>query len=181
MSQKALQKIVETYQDFILGTHDQHGDETVIVMRDALPDLFHFLKYDPDLAFDMLLDVTAVDCVKMRNEPDGLPEGHRFFVVYHFRSLGLRQRIRIKVPLSEDDPVIPTACGVWKGANWPEREAYDMFGIVFKGHPDLRRILLYDEFQGYPLRKDYPLRGYQPRIPMPTLKGDPVPGLEDSK
>lgn len=181
MSQKALERIVEKYKDFVLATHNQHGDETVIVKREALPDIFRFLKFDPELAFGMLVDVTAVDCLNMKNRPLGLPEGYRFFVVYHMRSLSLRQRIRVKVPLSADDPTIPTAYGVWKGANWPEREAFDMFGIIFTGHPDLRRILLYEEFKGHPLRKDYPLRGYQPRMPMPNLHGDPVPGLEDSK
>ena len=181
MSKRALEKIQSEFSDFVLATHDQHGDETVIVKRDALPGLFQFLRDDPQLAFDMLLDVTAVDCSEMKNRPLGLPEGHRFFVVYHFRSLKLRQRIRIKVPLTEADPTIPTAFYVWKGANWPEREAYDMFGIIFKDHPDLRRILLYEEFKGYPLRKDYALRGYQPRIQMPNLRGDPVPQLEDQK
>ena len=181
MSKKALERIQAEFADFVLATHDQHGDETVIVSREALPKLFFFLRDDPDLAFDMLLDVTAVDCSQMKNRPLGLPEGHRFFVVYHMRSLQLRQRIRVKVPVTGADPHVPTAVDAWKGANWPEREAFDMFGIVFDGHPDLRRILLYDEFVGHPLRKDYPLRGYQPRIPMPELKGDPVPTTEDRK
>ena len=181
MSQKALEIIAEKYSDFVLATHDQHGDETVIVKREALPDLFRFLKFDSSLAFEMLVDVTAVDYMNAKNRPVGLPEGYRFFVVYHLRSLSLHQRIRVKVPLREDDMTVPTAYNVWKGANWPEREVYDMFGIIFKGHPDLRRILLYEEFKGHPLRKDYPLRGYQPRMSMPELNGDPVPGVEDSK
>ena len=181
MSQKALDKIVEKFSDLVLATHAQHGDETVIVRREAIPDLFDFMKHDPEQAFEMLVDVTAVDCAEMKNRPEGLPDGYRFFVVYHMRSLSLRQRMRVKVPLTEDDPVVATAYGVWKGANWPEREVFDMFGIKFDGHPDLRRTLLYEEFKGHPLRKDYPLRGYQPRIEMPELKGEPVPGLEDTK
>ena len=181
MSEAALNKVVERFKEFVIATHNQHGDETVIVRREALPELFRFMKEDEDLSFEMLLDVTAVDCIKMKNRPVGLPEGYRFFVVYHMRSLSKGHRLRVKVPLTEEDPVVPTAYYVWRGADWFERETFDMFGIIFEGHPNLKRILLYDEFKGYPLRKDYPLRGYQPRIPMPDLKGDPVPGLEDGK
>lgn len=181
MSRFVLDRVALEFKPYVIAIHDQHGDETVIVKREALPKIFEFLKNDPEMAFEMLLDVTAVDCLKMKNRPLGLPDGYRFFVVYHMRSLSKKHRLRVKVPLKEDDPVVPTAYYVWRGADWFERETFDMFGIRFEGHPDLRRILLYDEFKGYPLRKDYPLRGYQPRIPMPNLKGDPVPDIEEGK
>src|SRR6185503_112274 len=89
----------------------------------------------------------------------------RFDVVYQLYSISLRHRLRVEVPVSEDDPVVPTASIVWKSALWAEREAWDMFGVRFTGHPDLRRILMYPEFQGHPLRKDYPLNLRQPLVP----------------
>jgi NADH-quinone oxidoreductase subunit C len=88
--------------------------------------------------------------------------------------------VRLKVPVREDDCVVPTATGVFKGFDWFEREVFDMFGVRFDGHPNLRRILNYPEFVGHPLRKDYPRRGHQPLIDMPRLEADPVPGLDDA-
>src|SRR5438876_76098 len=101
---------------------------------------------------------------------DYLGRTPRFEVVYQLYSLSLNHRLRVKVPVPEDDPVVPTASGVWKSANWAEREAWDMFGIRFAGHPDLRRILMYPEFEGHPLRKDYPVDKRQPLVP----ERDPV-------
>jgi NADH-quinone oxidoreductase subunit C len=114
-----------------------------------------FLKNDDRLLFDMLLDITAVDYPT--REP-------RFDVVYHLLSLPFNRRLRIKVRVGEDNPQLDSVTSLWGSANWLEREVWDMFGIGFSGHPDLKRILLYEEFQGHPLRKDYPIRRRQPLI-----------------
>ena len=106
----------------------------------------------------MLIDVTGVDWLDSRP--------HRFEVVYQLLSLSKTYRLTVKVPLSEDRPEVASATSLWHGANFLEREVWDMFGIRFVGHPDLRRILMYDEFVGHPLRKDYPVQGKQPRIPL---------------
>jgi NADH-quinone oxidoreductase subunit C len=106
----------------------------------------------------MLTDLTAVDWMDAR--------ANRFEVVYQLLSISKNRRLTIRVELSEDKPRIPSATALWQGANFLEREVWDMFGIIFEGHPDLRRILLYEEFKGHPLRKDYPVQGKQPRVPL---------------
>ncbi len=119
--------------------------------RENLIPLMEKLKGD----YEILLDITAVDYLGKREK--------RFEVVYHLLSLSQKKRLRIKVRVDEGEKV-STLSFLWKNANWLEREVYDMFGIEFEGHPDLRRILLYPEFKGHPLRKDYPLKKSQPRI-----------------
>jgi NADH-quinone oxidoreductase subunit C len=141
--------------DAVLASHAFRGDATVIVPRDELLAVCRFLRDDAALRFDMLVDVTAVDYLGR------IP---RFEVVYHLYSLPLNQRIRIKVALEESDPSLPSLVPIWEGANWLERETWDLCGIVFVGHPELRRIYLYEEFQGHPLRKDYPKAKRQPLI-----------------
>lgn len=113
-------------------------------------EFFSFLKNDREFTYDFLSDITATD-----EEADP-----RFFVVYHLFSHASFSRIRIKIPVRENVE-IPTLVNIWLGANWAEREVFDMFGIRFSGHPDLRRILMDERWVGHPLRKDYPLRGYQ--------------------
>jgi NADH-quinone oxidoreductase subunit C len=108
----------------------------------------------------MLADLTAVDYLRY----PGREDGPRFEVVYHLYSLRHNHRLRVKVRLDEDDAVVPTATSLWPIANWLEREVWDMFGIRFDGHPDLRRLLMYEEFVGHPLRKDYPIDRRQPLI-----------------
>ena len=123
------------------------GDmQTFRVDRKVLPDLARHLKDDPALDFNLLLDVCGVD-YPAREE--------RFEAVYHLTSLPHGHRVRLKVPVREDDPVVPSVYGVWKAADWFEREAYDMFGVRFEGHPNLQRILCHAAFQGHALRKDY--------------------------
>ena len=140
----------------ILDAHDRFGDETVIVGRDDAPELFRFLQGDPEMAYDFLIDLTAVDY---------LGKTPRFEVVSHLFSLAKRHRVRVKVPVPEGDCWAHSLTPLWKAANWLEREAFDMYGIRFAGHPDLRRILMYPEFDGAPLRKDYPHNRRQPLIP----------------
>jgi NADH-quinone oxidoreductase subunit C len=134
------------------------GTVVVVVGHSDLRTFLGRLKDDPDLRFDLFLSVTAVDWMDLRED--------RFDVVYHLMSLRNLWRIRIKVAVSEDDPELDTVSDLWLGANFMEREVYDMFGVRFRGHPDLRRTLLYDEFVGHPLRKDYPVQAKQPRIPL---------------
>lgn len=131
---------------------DAHGEVTVIVPRESIVDACRFLKENHD--FDMLADLCGVD--------RGPEEDPRFEVNYHLFSTKHYQRLRLKVLLSEDDAKVFTVTQLWKTAEWHERETYDLVGIKFDGHPDLRRILLPSDFDGHALRKDYPLRGYEP-------------------
>lgn len=128
------------------------GCESVIAERDSLLPFMTFLRDDPELSFDYLVDVTAVDRLK-------LDEAIRFAVVYQLYSYRHNRRFSVSVPVPEADPRIASVVSVWPGANWLEREVYDMYGIEFEGHPDLRRILMPDDFGSFPLRKDYPLHG----------------------
>jgi len=150
----------ERFGAAIVESHDQHGDETIVVRRESLVEILRRCREAPALAFDMLTDLTAVDYLTF----PGREDGPRFEVVYHLYSLGLNHRLRVKVRVEEDDPLVPTAVPLWPIANWLEREVWDMFGIRFEGHPDLTRLLLYEEFVGHPLRKDYPINRRQPLI-----------------
>jgi NADH-quinone oxidoreductase subunit C len=147
----------------VLGTDSFRGDEIVILDRENLRESFRALKDDARLSFDFLTDITAVD-YWTKKEP-------RFEMVYHLSSLKERRRLRIKVPVPEADPAVESLTPLWAGANFLEREVWDLFGIRFLGHPDLRRILLYEEFQGHPLRKDYPVNLWQPRVPERQVEG----------
>ena len=132
------------------------GEVVVVVERAAIGGALRTLRDHPELRFEMLSDLTVVDYHG---------RAPRFEVVYQLYSITHNHRLRVKVPLPEEDPVVPSAAPLWKSANWAEREAWDMFGIRFAGHPDLRRILMYPEFEGHPLRKDYPVDGRQPLVP----------------
>jgi NADH-quinone oxidoreductase subunit C len=150
-----LRRLLEVHGDAVLGTHARLGDVTALVDAAQLLAVMGFLRDDDETAFDMLMDVTAVDY--LGREP-------RFEVVYHLYSLRRRHRLRVKSPIPEERAEVPSLCGLWPSANWMEREVWDMYGIRFAGHPDLRRILLYEEFQGHPLRKDYPKERRQPLV-----------------
>jgi NADH-quinone oxidoreductase subunit C len=139
----------------VLETHAQHGDATAIVERAQILDVLGWLRDDSGLEFDMLTDLTAVDY---------LPRTPRFEVVYHLYSATQHQRVRIKVQIEEGDAALASAVNLYPSANWMEREVWDLYGIIFDGHPDLRRILLYEEFEGHPLRKDYPKERRQPLV-----------------
>jgi NADH-quinone oxidoreductase subunit C len=144
----------------LLDTHEHHGDHTAVVTAEGIVDALRFCRDEPDLGFDMLMDLTAVDYLKY----PGREDGPRFDVVYHLYSVTHNHRVRLKVPVEQDAPSVPTATALWPIANWLEREVWDMYGIRFDGHPDLRRLLLYEEFVGHPLRKDYPMERRQPLI-----------------
>ena len=155
MSRLALTKLKEAFPQTVLTTHAGRGDETALIAREEVKAVSRFLRDDVDLRFDLPVDLTCVDY---------LGQDSRFEVVYHLYSTEKKHRIRLKARVPQDDPVIDSVVEVWPGFGWPEREAYDLYGIRFAGHPDLRRILLYDEFVGHPLRKDYPKEGRQPLI-----------------
>lgn len=150
-----LKRIREHFADTVLSAHSYLGQDTVVIAESHLVQLAEFLRDDSELRFNYLMDVTAVDYWK---------EKPRFEVVYHFFSLEKRLRLRVKVPVDEPDLEVDSLSSLWSSANWYEREVYDMFGVKFRGHPDLRRILMYPEFEGHPLRKDYPINKRQPLI-----------------
>lgn len=147
-----LHALSERFPEAILETIDRLSETTLYVDPHHIIDVCRFLKEDPRFDFKMLTDLCGVDL--------GIDMEPRFEVVYLLTSLSRRCRVRLKVRLPGDDPSIQTATTVWKTADWHERETFDMFGIDFAGHPDLRRILMPEEFQWHPLRKDFPVRGY---------------------
>ncbi len=166
MSQRALDRARALFGDKIVTTHAFHGDETVVVDGAHIHTILETLKQDADPsgggAMDFLVDLTAVDWYGSAEDRP------RFEVVYHLRSMTTGDRLRVKgqleMPEDGTEPVIDSVVDLWKSANWMEREVYDMFGIKFRNHPDLRRILMYEEFIGYPLRKDYPKERRQPLV-----------------
>lgn len=148
-----IEKVVrERFGESVTGSTPFRGELTVGVGRDAIHDVCVFLRDAQELQFDFLADLTAVDYLNMDRSP-------RFDVVYHLLSLKHGHRLRLKVAVPEDHPHIASVVGIWPAADWYERETYDMFGIVFDGHPDLTRIMMPDDWQGHPLRKDFPVGG----------------------
>ena len=150
-SADVIKKVVGRFGDAIVESHNFLGDDTVVVKREKLKELCSFLKEDKELDFDYLLDVCGVDY---------LPREPRFEVVYHMQSISKRHRLRVKTRV-QDGEKVDSVTSIWATADWTERETYDMFGIVFEGHPDLKRIYMADDWKGHPLRKDYPERGYK--------------------
>ena len=183
-----IELVANRFPDAVTASHDWRGDQTVVLRRRFLLEVAAFLKEAPELAMNFLMDLTAVDYsafgkgpapaffassgVAVRPSPlisdeepwPGPPDSSRFAVVYHFFSTTHKHRLRLVVPVEESDPEVDSLTPLWPGANWLERETWDMFGIVFRGHPNLKRILMYEEFQGHPLRKDYPVNKRQPLI-----------------
>ncbi len=151
---KVLEDLKKKFPKKIKEISFQFDDDIITINKNSLHDIAIFLKNGP-FAFNMLLDLTCVD-YKGQKE--------RFQMVYHFFSVKHNLRLRVKASLIQEDLSIDSLTDLWKNANWLEREVYDMFGVQFNGHPDMRRIFMYDGFEGYPLRKDYPLRKRQPRI-----------------
>ncbi|MBI3978271.1 MAG: NADH-quinone oxidoreductase subunit C [Chloroflexi bacterium] len=131
------------------------GELTLVVRREGLVEVCRWLRDDPAMAFDRLSDLTGVDYLTYPRPP----QGERFAVVYHLHSLRTGRRLRLRVPVAAGDSVVPSVVEIWPTADWHERETFDLFGIRFDGHPDLRRILLPDDWQGHPLRKDVPIGG----------------------
>jgi NADH-quinone oxidoreductase subunit C len=151
-----IDKIKASFSDAVVESHTFRGDQTVTVKKESVLEVIKFLRDDPDLAFNFLMDITAVDYL------EGKPV--RFEVVYHLYSLQFNYRIRVKAPVAEEDCKIDTVVPLYKTANWYEREIWDLYGIKFNDHPNMTRILLYEGFKGHPLRKDYPINKRQPLI-----------------
>jgi NADH-quinone oxidoreductase subunit C len=147
-----VEKLKAENSAWVAEVTDALGEVTVIVPRESIADVCGFLKTKHQ--FDMLADLCGCD--------RGVEEDPRFEVNYHLFSTKHHNRLRLKVLLPEDEPNVQSVVPVWKTANWHERETYDLVGVIFDGHPDLRRILLPSDFDGHALRKDYPLRGYEP-------------------
>ena len=180
-----LDRLKQSYKAAVLAVGSERGEDTAAISRAALHELCTFLRDDPQLRFAMLVDITAVDRGprppsrgRWQHSPagldhlaprpwqvpptdNGLDADDRFEVLYQLRSLHHGYRLRLSVSVPAADPRVPSVSGVWPGAAWPEREIFDLFGVVVEDHPDPRRLLLDEHFEGHPLRKDFPLRGRQ--------------------
>lgn len=156
MSANIIDKVKAPYGALVTDSHDFRGDQTVTIKNESVLEFFQFLRDDPDLDFNFLMDLTAVDYLKKKPQ--------RFEVVYHLYSLKHNTRFRVKIPVDEKDCIVESITPLWRTVNWYEREVWDLYGIKFRNHPNLRRILLYEGFKGHPLRKDYPINKRQPLI-----------------
>ena len=165
MSKFAFDKVAARLPEAIAERYeDRTGAAWAVIHKEHLPAVAELLKNDPELDFKLFLSVDAVDRLYLKDsEP-------RFEVVYFIRSLKLNTEVRLKVRVGGETPEVPSITPVYQGANWWERFVWDFYGISFTGHPNQKRVLLYEEFKGHPLRKDYPLRARQPLIPERPLK-----------
>ena len=183
-----MQAVNDRFAEAVTASHAYRGDATVLLRRERLLDVARTLKEAPAFQMNFLMDLTAVDFSTFGKKPSpaffvssgvtvsaspempdqdpwpGPPRAARFLVVYHLFSLPLKHRLRLEVPVEESDAEVDSLTSLWAGADWLEREVWDMFGIRFRGHPNLKRILMYEEFVGHPLRKDYPVNKRQPLI-----------------
>lgn len=158
-----IKRLKEKFPHALIETHSQHGDDTAVFKKGVIASVAEFLKTQPELDYNFLMDISAVDYLDRRP---------RFEVVYHFYSLSKNNRVRIKAQVPENDLVVPSLASLFSIANWMEREVYDLYGIIFSGHPDLRRILLYEGFEGHPLRKDFPADRRQTVDSVKIYRGD---------
>ena len=161
MNAAIVEKLKSRFGDQSIHPSEFRDELTIVVPKERIVEVCRFLKEDAELQFDLLADLCGIDM----NTPE-----KRFGVIYNLYSFSNKNRIRLKTFTEEDDPKVPTVTGVWGTANWHERETYDMFGVVFEGHPDLRRVYMPEEFEHHPLRKDFPLMGIPGSIPLPKNK-----------
>lgn len=157
ISMDLLEILKNKFSSMVVSAYDLCGQKIVLIKKEGILPVLSFLKDDPALDFNVLMDLSAVDYLGRTDLP-------RFEVVYHLYSLRFNRRIRVKALVDEKDCEIDSAVALWPGANWFEREVWDMFGVRFKNHPNMKRILMYEEFEGHPLRKDYPVNKRQPLI-----------------
>lgn len=150
---KTTEAIKQKFPDAVTDSHQKLGDETVFVNRNRIHEVLKFLRDDPEMKFNLLLDLCGVDY---------LGQTLRFEVVYHLYSLATKARIRIRVQLHENEASVKSCMDIWEAADWFEREAFDMYGIHFEGHPNLKRLMMWEGFKGHPQRKDYPIDQRQP-------------------
>src|SRR5437899_1384033 len=148
----AVARLLTWNPSVVEGVKFDRDEMTIIVERSAIREACALLRDDSGCAFNFLSDITCVDWY---------PAEPRFEVVYHLLSISHRERVRLKVRLNSSSPVVESLTAVWPGANYFEREVFDLFGVRFNGHPYLRRLLMPEDWEGYPLRKDYPVEGYR--------------------
>jgi NADH-quinone oxidoreductase subunit C len=165
-------RIRDRFPETIVESKDSAGHLRITVKRERIAEVMQFLRDDPDMAFSFFSECLGVDYKDLNSSGYILGKTNRFEVVYNLYSMpnsrtgaGRKRRIFLKVQVPEEDAEVPTVTEVYPGANFPEREVFDMFGIRFKGHPDLRRILMSDDWVGHPQRKDYPLGGERVQFP----------------
>jgi NADH-quinone oxidoreductase subunit C len=169
MSKAVLDALTAKFGDAITKTEATFGDATATVQRDRLVEVARWLRDDPAMAMNLPSFCTVIDWLGHPGFPPGHPseagpDRARYQAVYQLRSLPKNHRVRLKIDLDDDDPRCPSLAGLWPAFDWLEREAFDMYGVKFDGHPDLRRIYMYEEFVGHPLRKDYPKDKRQPLV-----------------
>jgi len=155
-NEKVLEEIKNSFPDDVLDMWEDKGEGVVVVKESALYKIAEHLHTSPSLKFDLMANMTVVDYLNI----DPRPYETRFVGVYHFYSMDFSYRLRVKVSISDPDKGLTSVTGIWKSAGFFEREAYDMFGIKFEGNPDMRRIYMPENWKGHPLRKDYPIMGY---------------------
>ena len=157
-NQTVLERLKSRFGDASLESKEFRGELTVIIPKDRIVEVCSFLKSDPELSYEFLSDLCGIDMYAQEK---------RFGVIYNVLSLKNKHRLRVKTFVEEDDPKLKTVTGIWGTANAHERETFDMFGIVFEGHPDLRRMYMPEDFDYFPLRKDFPLMGIPGSLPLP--------------
>ena len=157
--EKTLSQIKGSFSDYVLGLTEYAGEQIIHIKGQGVIDV---LKTFKDAGFNFLADLTAIDNLTLGGF-------ERFAVVYHLLSHGSAERVTIKAYVPEDNPVLPSIELLWKTADWQEREVFDLFGIEFEGHPNLTRIMNPDDFEGHPLRKDYPRLGRKERYDFPVI------------
>jgi NADH-quinone oxidoreductase subunit C len=196
MSQALVDLVREKFPEAVVASHSHRGDEVVTVRREDLVQVMTFLRNDPQTDLKLLRQIAGIDLLTYQSEATGggalasneVPEYElqnkprvepRFYVAYNLYSITRKHALRVRVDLRSDDVKIPSITSLYRTADWWERYTYDMFGIEFTGHPNLKRLLMYPEFVGHPLRKDYPVRKRQPLVPeldFPDLVRGPGPG-----
>jgi NADH-quinone oxidoreductase subunit C len=158
MNNLVVERLKARFGESKIEPSEFRGELALIVPKESIVEVCRFLKEDDELKFDLLADLCGIDMYTPVK---------RFGVIYNLYSLKNKHRIRLKTFVEEEDPTLPTVTSIWGTANWHERETFDMFGIVFEGHPDLRRVYMPEEFEYFPLRKDFPLMGIPGSIPLP--------------
>ncbi|MBS3946038.1 MAG: NADH-quinone oxidoreductase subunit C [Melioribacter sp.] len=158
MKETIVEKLKKNFGDTVQDVTDFRNELSITIASNKIVDVAKFLKEDPELEFVMCKDVTAIDWATRKN---------RFTVVYHVYSFKNNYFLRLKSNIVEETPVIDSVTSIWPSANWYERETFDMYGIVFNNHPDLRRMYMPEGFQYHPLRKDFPVLGIPGSLPLP--------------
>jgi NADH-quinone oxidoreductase subunit C len=196
MAQAFIELLREKFPDAVVSSLSHKGDEVVTVKREKLVEVMTFLRNDPATDLKLLRQIAGVDLLTYKSEMTGggsiasieatpyavqkKPQVEpRYYVSYNLYSIAQKKSLRVRVELRSDDVKVPTITGLYRTADWWERYVYDMFGVEFEGHPNLQRLLLYPEFVGHPLRKDYPVRKRQllvPELDFPDLVRGPGPG-----